>query len=548
MGKIISRGKTKAGGLSFEIEYGPPFALLDSSAFAPYIRPNALVSLNNLLLIDNQYVGASFTNVNTIGGGSPTTNYTANGIGDLDGVVFSCSVSAGNLNVYSLGTGIFSGVPVVPVLMGSFALDAGVSLGPLTYININGVCYFSFAGADNIYQHNNSTATVLTTYLGAAYLAELNGRLLACNVTQNVSGTITNFPYQMAWSAPGGAYNQFNPLVGGLVTGAGFNNLPDVEDVITGVFTTGPTAYIVRRQGITEVTPLNSGIQPFDFNHLWASHKGIGTVYPYSLAQYGSFGAFIADDDFYTIGYDGINKFANFARTQLYNAIANQGVGVSVNVRSVLLPILVNNNPQLFYVMVVTSQSFSNTTFTAYIYSFDTKEWSIISHPGTPVTSVANWIASITADGYNAYSTPGILIAQFVQPGIGSANTSFLSILNTQVLAPSGVNPTKLIFPQEEILFGRDVTVDGILVLLNGTTGLTVQFSVNGVPYGASTLSDLAPTTGYQLYQLWPENGIPFTGKFPQLTISCQGNGANQSLLISKISMFCTVDEAQRPI
>jgi hypothetical protein len=557
LGKLVERGKSARTGVHIEIEYAPPFALLDSSAPPPYIRPNALAVVQNALLVDNQYVASSTTVVNSIGGGSPALNYTNLGLGDLDGVVFSAAVNSGVLSVYTLGTGIFGGSPVVPVLMGSFVLDGGVTLGALTYININGVCFFSFAGADNIYQHNNSGASVLSSYLGAAYLAELNGRLLALNVTQKVVSTITNFPYQIAWSAPGGAYSQFNPLVGGLVTGAGFNNLPDVEDVITGVFTTGPTGYILRRQGITEISPLNSGIQPFDFNHLWASHKGIGTVYPGSVAQYGSFGAFIADDDFYTVGYDGINVFAGYAKTALYTAIAAQGFGASVNVRSILCPILLNGNPELCYIMMISGQSVTSSGFSLYIYNFTTKEWSFLNYPGAIVLGASFWIASVIADGYAAYNTPGILISAFVNPTSGPNFTNFFSINPVQVLSGVSGNTTILTFPAEEVLFGRDVTVDGLLLYISGTAGTIVNLTVSNILIGSiaygNSGSPIVLSAGRNLYFAYPlptspsTTSLPFTGKFPQLSISVQGVGT-QSISIGKVSMFCTIDPTQRII
>lgn len=560
MGQLREIGKDSSGVVQYQMDYAPPFAGLDSSAPPAYIRSNALLTANNAILVDSTYTSQTVEQVS-----SGPANVTATiGIGDLEGVIFTVDLQGTTLIIYSWPTN-----PLVttstPVTMGTFTVDTGVVPGPLSYININGVCFFSWAGADSIYQHNNTTASLLTNYLGAAYLAELNGRLLAANVIQNISSVITPFPYQVAWSAPGGAYNQFNPLVGGLVTGAGFNNLPDVEDIITGIFTTGPTGYVVRRQGITEMSPLNSGIQPFDFSHLWASHKGIGTVYPQTIAQYGSLGAFVADDDIYTIGYEGINVISGFAKTAIYAKIASNVLSARPPVfQACLCPLLINSNPELYYIILVgnvTPGSFGIVAGTLFMYCFTSKEWTTLefSFQIRNLSSANCYLASVTGDGYEAYQTPSLaLIVSYQLTGGNPSAILFSTVANTGWLDDNlGMS---LIFPTEEVLFGREITVDGALLYMAGTIGTTVKVNISGFNAQDGSVSVISlglegggnitiSASGFQYYKLFPVLGRPITVVFPQLSISATAvNPFAEELNIGKVSYFLSFDPMQRVI
>lgn len=548
MGKLIPRGKEGSGD-HFEIEYSVPFAGLDSNGAPPYIRPNALTFVSNFLLSDNQYIAESWQLQGTSG---TLGNQRFLGAFDLNGSVFVCTqsdVSGPVLNVWVAN--VPSGSAPTFFLSDSIALSSNQQLGFISYININGVTYFSFPSCDSIFQFDGNTLALLTNFLGGEHLAELNGRLIVGNVWQTVSSVLTNFPYQFAWSAPGGAYAQFNPLVGGLVTGAGFNNLPDVEDTITGMFTTGPTGYVVRQHGITEVTPLNSGIQPFDFNHLWASHKGIGTVFPQTVAQYGSLGCFISEDDIYTIGYDGINVISGSAKSSIYAAI--NSLQQTESVQSVFSVVLIDNNPTLCYVLVTQKETSSNNfTYTFFIYAMSLKEWMVMeftslrkNNSGVPIgyyLSAHNLLFGNTAQAYS-----DIIFWDNIFVG---NNTSFLfldvyQLTNQSFLSTDTDKLAILQFPMEEVIFGRDVTVDGILIYLNVTNPITVTVDVSGTMF--STFTAVARTT---LYKVWPVR-LPYTGVFPQLTLTFTATLESPiitGLKIGKVSMFCTVDQTQRVI
>jgi len=612
-----------------EITYGgreAPFMGIDSTAPDPYIGPNQLTQDSiNALVNNNTLIATFWQQYAFVAAGAVIV-----GFGDLNGQVFSVTYDLVSGNI------VIEGYPNWPSLAGQYAiqiinttailgaaLNLAIMPNTLTYKNINGVCYFSFPGCPFIFQHNNQTGNVLTTYLGASFLSEINGRLIAANVwqitnissngfspanqitgidafannggtqTQNstaltfgsqavgagqlvnlnitlqgtfncnpqfnpgnsgsfkvqiskdsgttwndagfqwnasnandstgpqqvtiagISGltnlntlevrlsatasaasgepsisasincstsactasiggvpatvTISNFPFQYAWSAGQGQYGQFNALTtdsnGNIIaTGAGYNNLPDVEDVITGLFNTGPTQFVLRSQGITEVTALSNGINPFEFDHLWASHKGIGTVFPETVGQYGSMGAFFSDTGIFTFGYEGINEIGGKASSAIYTDLITTCEGNLI--AGGLGPIFINGEVYLAYVLAAVNPN-TNVVY-VWMYNSKNKEWfrfqqqlprassglQIIGvNLGTiPQTQANSLFINVLVDGGESSFTLTLPINGFVATGLIGGLT---------------VIPSNFIFPAEEIKADRDVTIHGIMVYYN---------------------------------------------------------------------------------
>jgi hypothetical protein len=528
----------------FEISYGgreSPFAGIDSSAPDPYIAPNALqqnsfnvIELNNTLCPTDWQ--QNFTDQ------APSAGSIV-GIGDLLGIPFIVSfVLIGGVPTVTIKT-----YPVFPST-GGFGTIFSVTvpnytgnptIGSLTFKNINGVCFFSWAGLPYILQHNNVAASILTDFLGAAILNEINGRLIAADVYQFAAGVTTEFPYQIAWSAAAGDYGQFNPLVGGLVTGAGFNNLPDVEDTITGFFTTGPTGYIIRGQGITEMSPLNSGIQPFDFNHLWASHKGIGTIYPTTVSQYGSLGCFMSDTDIFTLGYEGIQTIAGKAKSFIYqNAIVKNA---AFSICAGLGPIQINGEVFLSYCIAYRQGTGANVII--YCYNFVTKEWYSFFIP----------VAAGSIQGISLQALNQIINNQNPINTLYLMSATVFGVVETYVLSlfPSLASSCDIIFPAEEIAFLRDVTIDGIGIYFSAPVSGVITVSINNVFYTSiEAAGAVVPTNTFQYAKLYPV-ALPYTAPTPQLTLGITvagGSSVTNNIQIAKVVLFGTVNPAQRPL
>ena len=151
---------------------------------------------------------------------------------------------------------------------------------------------------------------------GAYFLIELNAQLVMLNTIESVGG---NYTQRIRWS-PSGIPTIWDPNVN---IGAGFNDELDVADAITGAFTVGTTAFILRNNGITEmISNSGSGTNPFSFNHLWASDRGIGNILPFGYASFGPIGIFISVDDIYNVSLGGFKKIGGVARDAIFNDIA----------------------------------------------------------------------------------------------------------------------------------------------------------------------------------------------------------------------------------
>lgn len=153
---------------------------------------------------------------------------------------------------------------------------------------------------------------------GAYFLGELNSQLIMLSTLEGPGNSFSAFPQRIRW-CPSGIPNIWDPNVN---LGAGFSDELDVPDSIMGFLTIGRTGFIFRTNGITEMTTGNSGINPWVFNHLWASDRGIGNVFPFSIAGYGPIGIFASADDFYNISLGGFEGIGGNSLDAIFGDIA----------------------------------------------------------------------------------------------------------------------------------------------------------------------------------------------------------------------------------
>jgi hypothetical protein len=93
------------------------------------------------------------------------------------------------------------------------------------------------------------------------------------------------------------------------------------------------------------MTSISQGLLPFDFNHLWASDRGIGNVFPFTIAGYGPIGIFISSDDVYELSLGGFKKIGGTARNAIFDDL---GSAVITPIAS-LFPSYLNSYPYLTY-------------------------------------------------------------------------------------------------------------------------------------------------------------------------------------------------------
>lgn len=227
-------------------------------------------------------------------------------------------------------------------------------------------------GGDHIYKWNGLTNTVQTldglndgTTFSAFHLMELGAKIICAYTIETKAGTTNVFPYRIRWTnTPPSTSNAFDPSVN---LGAGFNDELDVPDAITGLLPLGRTGYIYRNNGITEMIPNSSG-SGFDFDHLWASDRGIGNVLPQSIAGYGPMHFFVAGDNIYQLTPNSFNAVGGAA----YNAIAQDIENAFGMVFATVVPYFSRSVPYTVYWITIPQE---NDTVVHWLYDINEHNW-----------------------------------------------------------------------------------------------------------------------------------------------------------------------------
>lgn len=240
----------------------------------------------------------------------------------------------------------------------------------------NGIDNLKFTPPSTIIPAFNSVAVIdvankLTA--GARFLGELNARLLLLDTIEQQNSTgkpTTEFTQRIRWCASGKP-TVWDPTVD---TGAGFNDFLEVPDNITNYMSIGRSGYVFRVNGITELTPISNGLLPFDFNHLWASERGIGNVFSYSIANYGPTGVFISTEDVYEISVGGFKNIGGEARDAIFADLAAATSGAIASI----YPKFTNTYIYLCYDLSIPQGNSSVN----WIFSFEDRSWTRWTFPG----------------------------------------------------------------------------------------------------------------------------------------------------------------------
>lgn len=266
----------------------------------------------------------------------------------------------------------------------------------VSFIQVNGTVYFTGIMLNGIFSYNLGGFAQATNYVSGTYIAELAGRLIVAQCRfPGGGGTGTSVLPTVAWSGVGlysgsGATDPWNPAnVNNLGSIGGFNLLSDVPDQITGLAGMGRSAIIFRQQGLTQCDPnpgsANSGLQPFNFYHLWASPQGVG-AYAGTVAQFGYMAYFRSSDSVYSINlYNGptpigpriIPKIIQDQKNATYNSGLTSGGAPSQG--SWYFASIINVSGQLHYLLQFSAYFNSNPqgfnqTFMAVLYDFNLSE------------------------------------------------------------------------------------------------------------------------------------------------------------------------------
>ncbi len=263
-------------------------------------------------------------------------------------------------------------------LPGGIADLTGTSL-PYGWAGINGRIYFSNGSRVGLYS-NGENAVYSSTHPGAwRYCGVLANHLITCNTTEAAPGLAgsTNYPQRVRWSSVGDPNNW---TVGASST-AGFQDLLEVPDQITGYASLGRSGYIFRTNGITLVTPTGVGTAPFQFDQVTNSPQGVGCKYAYTLATYGAISVFVSTQDVYVFDGTTFTPIGGEAKKKIYADIANAS---GDQIWAGVVPRLGPQFDYLSYWLTIPGVNVS------WVYSLDDQAWQRFSSSNGYLTALAS--------------------------------------------------------------------------------------------------------------------------------------------------------------
>lgn len=529
---LVSRGSNR-----FDAVYEHPYGGVSSAADAADIQPNEFVAGNGLVIKNGRLCVCAWNNINTINYTDGTGGFLDYWLDSLIRTVFTVGTTLiavsniGQAYIYNSATDRFVLDQVLTGATGFPNLDCWQVIGGVVY-------FFDFNnGASYVYTPTVSFV-VNNTYVGGKYCTEILGYLITANTNQPTDSPAikTN---RFNWSSPY-AYGVWDAAIDRT---AGYINISDAQDQITGCFAMGNVAYIIREQGLTQLSPTGIGTQPFDPLPMWASEFGLGCTYPATFAQYGNMAAWVNDNNIYAFFAGAMPQgIAGGAKAAIFQDInAHEGDTTwSVNLSGSLSNSGPTNKvPELLYtICIVSSQgttgiisavfwtyNVSNSTWTRQVLDVLAAIRVVTAQPnfefspeylyvkGVKITAVSGGIQLLFKRIVNT------LIISGTTAGPGTAYSfMFAQYINDDgvpivgALASGGFSVT---YKQEEVRLDTQPTVRSVIVKAAGagTAGqATIAVDVNGVAFTDIIVDSNEPQT-------YVSSGL-YTGENPQLTLS----------------------------
>ena len=464
-----------------------------------------------------------------------------------------------------------------------------VFVAPASVAEVGGTIYIANVGPMILKYSGPGEFTTSTMYNGVSVIRKFAGSLIGLRL-QNQLGTFTqNQDMIFAWTA-GEQLDEWSPVSStGTVTGAGFAELADVGDFLSGLIVTNGTAFVLRSQGISYATATGNATSPFNFNHIGLGDQGEGAQIVNLVAQYDQTGVFVGNSNVYQIA-SSISPIGDKIKALLFSSLQTD-ISPDVSIYSATCARSFLGGDTVAYALISPGVSPFETlgssvaNAVAFIFSTANGTWMAISFPLVFSFSPAVNAKTIMLDVFstlNAVAENNEYNQTFAALAIQKETSGTLSAPSFYILKegiPDGNsfnNPLFLTFPQEEVAFGRDVTVDSLFVSLwaDVSEDVTVNFYVNilklvdGTGGGAPAVYEASQVL-YATLVLTPAqfnslDGAPIelqvfsttygvgalTGHSPQLHVEIPSlsDTGTAKVRISKISMYCSFDPAQRPV
>jgi hypothetical protein len=422
-----------------------------------------------------------------------------------------------------------------------FVLDQQLPAATMNSISclqvIAGVVYVFDYVAGAIYVYVPLTSyTVGSTFVGGQFCMVLDNYLITANTNQPTdSPAVKENRYN--WCAPF-AYTTWDPAIDRT---AGFNTLSSASDSITGCFAMGNVGYILRNEGLTQLTPTGIALSPFDVTSVWDSLFGIGCTYPDTFAQYGSFAIWGNTNNFYAFYSGNVPEgITGSAKVAIYADINKYESDPLTNVETLVSGAFSNTSensilPELTYTLCITHQNSLDPAFAQAIiwtYNVANKAW---TRQFFDLAAIIQQLAGIAAVNIGSLQ-PGKVIG-LLQPNkiglltalpprriaanllvsfaVGLNNYSFMFAFyynetGTNTLTGTAQIGLNVIYREEEMRLGTKPTVRGVIVKAAGTG--TLKVLVNDEEFSDIAVNSSSASVYRSFGVLSEEN--------PQLTLS----------------------------
>jgi hypothetical protein len=411
--------------------------------------------------------------------------------------------------------------------------------------SVGGTLYIGNIGPAIIKYGGPGLFVTSTTLQGVRVLRKFAGSLIGLGLIPAPGTIIASADMIFAWSATNDL-DTWAPLgLDGNVTGAGFAQLADIGDYLTGLIITNATAFIIRSQGISYAIATGNATSPFNFNHIGLGDEGEGAQVTALLSQYDQSGLYVGNSDIYQVA-NGITAVGAKIKTALFNALnknpfrllGNAACAVMTASETALFLLAIGN---VIYIYNLANNTWQTITLAVSVGSLYSLALGVFASSNTTASSnLFNQCSPIVA----VELAPQIY--QFYELSEGVPNVLSLSL------------PPSVTFPSEEVAFGRDITVDGIYSAISAqvSENVAVKYSLNGNEFSIQSLTpDEFNSLGalpveMQVFSDSTTSSGAVTEHSPQLQISIATLPDTGTALVrlTKQTMFASYDSKQRPV
>ena len=423
---------------------------------------------------------------------------------------------------------------------------------PASATAVGGTLYFANLGPMILKYSGPGLFTTSSLYQGVGTIKKFGGSLIGLRVSPQLGTFTQNQDMIIAWTAADDL-DEWSPLSNtGNVTGAGFAQLADIGDYLTGLIVCNNTAFIIRAQGVSYALALGSGTNPFQLAHVALGDEGEGAQISALVCQYDQMGAYIGNSDIYQASGT-LSPIGGKVKSAIFTQLAQVG---NFFVSATACAIALGGDVSPYIVFQIAGS--------IYIYSVGNQMWMRFNGPWAVIESIATILGVLSQRNNFATSTlfDQTLLALAYQPAdtFGAPLAPQIYSLVESIPNSNAIDTTtQVTFPQEELLLGRDVTIDALYVSMWAniqSTSVSIQFWISGVLFASRFLTpaDWNTLSGDPIeIQVFPNIGSgsgAFTVHSPQLQIvvlPTSDTDINQ-IRFSKIQMYGSFDPSQRPV